>query len=116
MTILAFLFVLSLVLNVARIWRMDNMRQVPKNLLRLKAGFEKGKPNRRFWYTLRAKEPGFDTHYRKVPGRMSCCVLPLTKNGEDVWQLRIGFKETAADKPTKYISIPVYANGQIYEY
>ena len=89
---------------------------VPKNLLRLKRGFEKGKPNRRFWNTMRAHDSGFDVHYRKVPGRMTCTVLPLTTHGEDVWQLRIGLKETANSKPNKYVSIPVYSNGQIYEH
>ena len=116
MDIFLFLFIVSLIGNAYLVYRRLSVRHVPKNLLRLKAGFEKGKPNRRFWYTLRAQEPGFDAHYRKVPGRMSCCVLPLRKNEEDVWQLRIGFKPTAADRPTRYISIPVYANGQIYDH
>tara|TARA_R100000900_G_scaffold8157_3_gene8040 strand:- start:5394 stop:5537 length:144 start_codon:yes stop_codon:yes gene_type:complete len=46
---------------------------------------------------------------------MTCTVLPLNVNKEDVWQLRVGFKNSAAEKPTNYISIPVYANGHIYD-
>jgi len=96
------------------VWSENRMVQPPRALLRLKQGIEKGKPNRRLWNLLRAK-PGFDDHYRRVPGRMSCTVLPLKVNDEDVWQLRVGFKTTAADKPSSYLSIPVYANGQIYD-
>lgn len=87
---------------------------IPARLLQLREGFLKGKPNRRYWDTLRA-EPMFDEHYRKVPGRMTCTVMPYKCNKEDVWQFRVGFKTTAADKPTKFISIPVYADGKIYD-
>lgn len=87
---------------------------VPKRLMQLRKGFEKGTPHRRYWSALRA-EPMFDEHYRKVPGRMSCTVLPYKCNEEDVWQLRVGFKTTAAEKPSKYISIPVYKDGKIYD-
>ena len=88
--------------------------EIPKNLLRLKAGFEKGKPNRRFWNTLRA-QPGYQDYYRLAPGRLSCTVLPLEVHGENHWQLRVGFKKTADSRPSFYMSIPVYKNGQILD-
>jgi len=111
---LLFIVLLSLILNGFRVLINKHHAPVPKALMRLKLGIEKGKPNRRLWHTLRAKQ-GFDDHYRKVPGRMACTVLPLRVNGEDVWQLRVGFRTTAADKCGDYISITVYANGQIYD-
>ncbi len=96
--------------------RYDKMSPtpIPPKLMQLKYAIEDGKPARKFWDTLRA-EPMFDEHYRQVPGRLSCTVIPFTANGEDVWQLRVGFKTTADSKPTKFISIPVYKNGQIYD-
>lgn len=87
---------------------------IPKQLLRIKENFEKGKPHRRYWATLRAN-PGFDDHYRRVPGRLSCTVLPLKVHGEDHWQLRIGFKETADSRPQTFMSIAVYKNGHILD-
>lgn len=112
-----FLFILlfSIIGNVYFYVRgQRKLTQAPRALLRLKRGIEDGKPNRRLWHTLRSQE-GFDDHYRRVPGRMTCTVLPLKVNKEDVWQLRIGFRTTAADKPSHYMSIPMYANGQIYD-
>lgn len=115
MTIALFMLALSILGNCFRhVWFSRQIMKPPPALMRLKAGIEKGKPNRRLWHTLRAQER-FDDHYRRIPGRMTCTVLPLRVNNEDVWQLRVGFKTTAADKPSKYISIPVYANGHIYD-
>ncbi len=94
--------------------RRKDTPPIPKRLMVLREGFLKGKPNRRYWDTLRA-EPMFDEHYRKVPGRLSCDILPYNANGESIWQLRVGFKTTANDKPSKYISIPVYKDGKIYD-
>jgi|11BtaG_2_1085332.scaffolds.fasta_scaffold00821_18 hypothetical protein len=87
---------------------------IPDRLMKLSNSIANGKPHRRYWATLRA-EPMFDDHYRKLPGRMSCTVLPFKSKGEQVWQLRVGFKETADSEPSKFISIPVYKNGQIYD-
>ncbi|MAN61910.1 MAG: hypothetical protein CMI60_08165 [Parvibaculum sp.] len=111
---LLFIFLLSILLNVLRIYIQNHSVKIPRALVRIKEGIEKGKPNRRLWNTLRA-QPRFDDHYRRIPGRMTCTVLPLNVNKEDVWQLRVGFKNSAAEKPTNYISIPVYANGHIYD-
>ena len=94
--------------------RGTQMPPIPARLLQLQQGFLNGKPNRRYWESLRA-EPMFDEHYKKVPGRMSCTILPYECNKENVWQFRVGFKTTAADKPSKFISIPVYADGKIYD-
>ncbi len=110
-----FLFLAALIIRaLAILMQRAAGRPIPKRLLQLKAGIEKGKPHRRFWHSLRA-QPQFDDHYRRVPGRLSCTVLPLHVNGEDHWQLRVGFKTTADSQPSFYISIPVYANGQIYD-
>lgn len=110
------LFVISSLLNLLRcMYESAKLNPVPKRLLKLKEGIEKGKPHRRYWHILRAN-PMFDEHYRYVPGRLTCAVLPYECNKEDIWQLRVGFKETAGDKePQTYISIPVYKNGQIYD-
>ena len=108
------IFGLSLAGNALR-WYIDNpLPSAPKMLLNIKAKFENGKPPRRYWDTLRA-EPMFDEHYRAVPGRLSCTVAPSKINNEAVWNLRIGFKTTANSKPSKYINIPVYKNGKIYD-
>lgn len=110
------LLVISCLLNLLRsMYESSKLDPVPKRLLKLKEGIEKGKPHRRYWHILRAN-PMFDEHYRYVPGRLTCAVLPYECNKEDIWQLRVGFKETAGDKePQSYINIPVYKNGQIYD-
>lgn len=115
MKTLWFIALFSLAGNAGRIyWERRVKDPTPKALLRLKEGIEKGKPNRRLWNTLRA-QPMFDDHYRRIPGRMSCTIHRFECNKENVWQLRVGFKTTAADEPSNYISIPVYANGHIYD-
>ena len=110
------LLVISFLLNIFRImYESSKLYPVPKKLLRLKEGIEKGKPHRRYWHILRS-DPMFDEHYRYVPGRLTCSVIPYKCNNEDIWQLRVGFKATASDRePQKYINIPVYKNGQIYD-
>lgn len=116
MNIFIFLFLLSLVLNLFRVAIMRNSMKpdVPKRLLQMKAQIEKGKPHRSLWSALRA-EPMFDDHYRRVPGRLSCTVMPLQVNKENVWQLRVGFRTTADSRPSHFISVPVYSNGKIYD-
>lgn len=104
----------SLFGNVLRRFLDDPTPKVPKSLLRVKAKFETGKPPRRYWETCRAV-PMFDEHYRAAPGRLSCNVRRATFNGEKMWKLHIGFKLTADSKPDKYITIPVYPNGKIYD-
>lgn len=115
MDIWLFLFLLGLICRAfAHLVNEASGPVIPKQLLRLKAGFDKGKPHRRYWHTLRAN-PGFDDHYRRVPGRLSCTVLPYNIKGEDHWQLRVGFKDSADSRPSTFISIPVYSNGQILD-
>ena len=114
MFILKALLAYVLIIYLVGRLRQTHVAPAPRRLLQLSRGFEKGKPNRRYWSALRA-EPMFDEHYRKIPGRMSCTVLPFRCNDEDIWQLRVGFKTTAADKPSKFISIPVYSDGKIYD-
>lgn len=108
--------VTGIVLNLWRIaLRNYSYRaNVPKRLLQIKEKIEAGKPPRGLWSSLRV-EPMFDAHYRRIPGRLSCTVLPLQVNKENVWQLRVGFRPTAASRPSHFISIPVYSNGQIYD-
>ena len=105
----------SVFANVLRKYLDNPTPKMPKSLEKVKAGFELGKPNRRYWDTCRAVEPMFDDHYRAVPGRLSCRVAPATYNGERVWKLHIGFKATADSKPSHYVTIPVYPNGKIYD-
>ncbi len=87
----------------------------PPRLVEIKNRFLLGKPPRKFHHTLRAYEPRATSHYCKVPGRLTCAIKPYNVNGEAVWQLVIGFKESAESKPTQFCQIPVYADGQIYD-
>ena len=106
----------SLFGNTLRWYLDDPSPKPPKALQRIKEKFEVGKPPRRYWDTLRAHPSGmFDEHYRAVPGRLSCTILPARYNGERVWKLRVGFKTTASSKPSYYVTIPVYKNGKIYD-
>jgi hypothetical protein len=110
------LLVISTLINILRVmYNNAKLDPVPKRLVKIKEGIEKGKPHRRYWHILRAN-PMFDEHYRYVPGRLTCAVLPYKCNKEDIWQLRVGFKTTADEKePSSYINIPVYKNGKIYD-
>lgn len=107
--------VLCLIGNrILRVYQKSGPPPVPKRLLQIAGQVRKGNPPRRYWDTLRA-EPMFDEHYRRMPHRMTCCVIPYRVNGEDVWQLRVGFRTTPNEEPSKFISIPVYNNGKIYD-
>lgn len=100
--------------RILRVYQKSETPPVPKRLLQIAGQVRKGNPPRRYWDTLRA-EPMFDQHYRRMPHRMTCCVIPHRVNGEDVWQLRVGFRTTPNEEPSKFISIPVYSNGHIYD-
>lgn len=107
--------ILCLIINkIIKLYEGSTPAPVPKRLLQIAGQVRKGNPPRRYWDTLRA-EPMFDQHYRRMPHRMTCCVTPHRVNGEDVWQLRVGFRTTPNEEPTKFISIPVYNNGHIYD-
>lgn len=87
----------------------------PPKLVEIRKRFIMGKPPRKFHATLRIHEPTATSHYCKVPGRLTCVIRPYNANGEKLWQLVVGFKETAQSKPTHFCQIPVYADGQIYD-
>lgn len=87
----------------------------PPSLVDIKRKFLLGKPPRKYARTLRAFEPRATSHYCKVPGRLTCAIRPFNVNGEKIWQLIVGFKETAESKPSHFCKIAVYADGQIYD-
>jgi hypothetical protein len=87
----------------------------PPKLGEIRKRFIMGKPPRKFHHTLRIHEPTATSHYCKVPGRLTCVIRPYNANGEKLWQLVVGFKETSESKPTHFCQIPVYADGQIYD-
>jgi hypothetical protein len=87
----------------------------PPKLEEIKLRFMQGKPPRKFHRILRAYEPVAMSYYCKAPGRLTCAIQPYDVNGEKIWQLIVGFRETADSKPTKFIQIPVYSDGQLYD-
>jgi hypothetical protein len=97
------------------LFRFAYQDKTPGTLEQTKVKFLMGKPPRKYHKTLRAVEPLAISHYCKVPGRLSCAIRPYDVNGEKLWKLVIGFKSTAESQPTKFIQIPVYADGQIYD-
>ncbi len=88
---------------------------LPPKLVEIRKKFLMGKPPRKFHHTLRIHEPRATSHYAKVPGRLTCVIRPYNANGESLWQLVVGFKETATSEPSHFCQIPVYADGQIYD-
>lgn len=90
--------------------------QVPAALERISERIAQGKVPTNVSNILKAKVPGYMEHYRRVPGRLACRVVPHQVNGEGVYALVIGLKETAAKPAHQYITVPVYKNGNIYEH
>lgn len=97
------------------IFRLIDGDEYPPKLGEIKNKFIMGKPPRKFHRTLRAYEPRATSHYCKVPGRLTCAIRPYDVNGERIWQLVVGFKESAESKPSHFCQIPVYGDGQIYD-
>ena len=87
----------------------------PKRLLNTAQRITQGKVPVRIANQLKVKVLGFTEHYRRVPGRLSCRITPYNKNGEKVWAYVIGLKETADSDPHRFVVIPVYGNGSIYD-
>ena len=97
------------------IFRLSEGEASPLKLLEIKKRFLMGKPPRKYHHTLRAFEPRATAHYTKVPGRLTCAIQPYKVNGEHIWKLIVGFKESAESEPTHFCQIPVYGDGQIYD-
>lgn len=110
----AFLFSWSVMMNVFRYF--GGRPTVPATLMRMADRISKGNIPTHVNLILQAKVSGYDEHYRRVPGRLSCNVRPIKRNGENIYALVIGFKETAAQPAESYITIPVYKNGNLYEH
>jgi len=87
----------------------------PKNLSNTASRIAQGKVPRHIASALKAQVIGWQEHYRLIPGRLSCRVTPYHKNGEDIWALVVGLKETAASEAHRHVVIPVYSNGKIYD-
>ena len=90
---------------------------IPKRLDQMALRIVKGKVPPHINFILKEKVPGYIEHYRSVPGRITCRVEPYhdRSTNEHVYALVVGFKEHASKLADKYITIPVYKNGQLYE-
>jgi len=118
LTQLQWLIVVTVVVSFTVVHAADfwGKPRVPAALERISQRIVQGKVPTNVSNILKAKVPGYMEHYRRVPGRMSCRVTPHEVNGEGVYALVIGFKETAATPAHQYISVPVYKNGNLYEH
>ena len=111
--IVTFMAVAFTVVHATDFWGKP---KVPAALERISQKIAQGRVPTNVSNILKAKVPGYIEHYRRVPGRMSCRVTPHEVNGEGVYALVIGFKETAASPADRFISVPVYKNGNLYEH
>lgn len=91
--------------------------KIPKRLDQMSERIAKGKVPKHIDLILKTKVSGYVEHYKAVQGRIACRAEPYydRSNGEHVYALVIGFKEHASKVADKYITIPVYKNGQLYE-
>lgn len=91
--------------------------EIPKKLDQISNRIAQGKVPRKYDLILRERVPGYLEHYKLVPGRMACRVEPYydRTTKESVFALVIGFKEHASKVADRYITIPVYKTGNLYE-
>lgn len=115
---LVFYTFLFLGFSYALVYLMDFFEQpsIPKGLQSKAKKIQEGRVPTNVRNILKARVPGFLEHYNLVPGRMSCHVRPHIANKENIFAYVIGFKETAQSKPDRFITIPVYKNGNLYEH
>lgn len=90
---------------------------IPKRLDQIANSIAKGRVPKRFDTILRERVPGYREHYKLVPGRLACRAEPYYDRAtkESVYALVIGFKEHVSKPADKYITIPVYKDGKLYE-
>ncbi len=88
--------------------------EMPKSLVKKAKRIEEGKLPTNVKRHLKLVCPGYLEHHHGVAGRISCHVRPFKINGEDIYTYVIGLKDTAASKPSQWLKIPIYKNGNIY--
>lgn len=88
--------------------------EMPKALVRKAERIEQGKLPANVKRHLSLAAPGYMEHHHGVPGRLACHVRPCTINGDKVYTYVIGLKDTADSKPSQWIKVPIYKNGNIY--
>lgn len=90
---------------------------IPKKLDQISNRIAQGKVPKKYDLILREKIPGYLEHYKLVPGRIACRAEPYydRTTKESVFALVIGFKEHVSTPADRYITIPVYKDGNLYE-
>ena len=111
---LFFVFCLSLALNGIN-WYYGR-KAIPAALDRMAERIAKGKVPTAVNLILKERVSGYVEHYKLVPGRMSCRIGHYRCGEPGIYTLIIGFKEHARKPADKYITIPVYKNGKLYEH
>jgi hypothetical protein len=108
-------FLLCAFLSMAGIEWYVGHKKIPAALDRLSERIVKGKVPAHINLVLKDRVPGYLEHYKMVPGRMSCRVAPYKCGEPDIYMLVVGFKEHVRKPADKFINIPVYKNGKLYE-
>jgi len=115
LVIYTFLFI-AFSYSVKYLFDFFEQPSIPKGLENKAKKMEQGRVPTNVRNILKAQVPGFLEHYNLVPGRLSCHVRPHVAHREHIFAYVIGLKETAQSKPHKFITIPVYKNGNLYEH
>jgi len=106
---------LSILLNAIN-WFYGKPK-IPPRLDQIASRIAQGNVPKKYDLILREKITGYREHYTLVAGRMCCRAEPYydRTTKESVYALVIGFKEHVSSPADKYITIPVYKNGNLYE-
>lgn len=91
-----------------------SLTPLPKNLVKKAKAIEEGKIPMNIKRHLKAVAPGYMEHHHGVAGRIKCHVRPIVIHKESVYTYVIGLKDTADSKPSQWLKVPIYKNGDIY--